>query len=200
MGLEMYLYRAQKPSLEVNKVYHYDELEKAGYYVFDANPDGTIPEYIKDLKPFLLKVRCVASYYNLDKVAETFGFDAGANLCGCGPDGVYFANGNSENHQQVIIPREQMPDFTDEKENTFYVTLLRRVMYWYKHYELDDKLMHHFACTRGMSAETHAYFRMTKAAMRIVKNYIKKCYIKEYGTEPKDYNPDDIRSLFYHQN
>ena len=194
MGLDMYMKKATKPNLNARKVYLHQDLYDQGYAIFEAEPDGSMAGYLKDLRPFMVKLRCIAEYFNLDKITETFGFAERAHWCGFGPDGVYFGGNDSDgNYKSVTIPREDIQSFTYKKKNIFYVTKLQEVGYWRKKYELDDALTRHFLKTRGVVVENCGYYRMTKAAMKIVENYTKK-----YGTEPVDYNPEEIRSLFYH--
>lgn len=194
MGLDMYMRKAIKPDLNARKVYTHEELEKQGYDLFEAEPDGSLAGYLKDLRPFMVKLRCIAEYFDCEKIGETFGFAGRPHWGGFGPDGIYFSGKDAEdNYKSVTIPRENIQEFTYQKKNIFYVTQLQEVGYWRKHYELDDKLTKHFMSARGVVVENCGYYRMTKAAMRIVENYTKK-----YGTEPVDYNPEDIRSLFYH--
>ena len=186
--------KATKPTLNARKVYAHEELSEQGYELFAAESDGSLPGYLKDLRPFMVKLRCIAEYFDCDKIGETFGFSERPHWSGFGPDGIYFSGRSAtEDHKSVTIPRENIHEFTYKKKNIFYVTKLQEVGYWRKQYALDDKLTKHFMSSRGVVVENCGYYRMTKAAMRIVENYTKK-----YDTEPVDYNPDEIRSLFYH--
>lgn len=194
MGLDMYMRKATKPNLNARKVYDHAELEKEDYTIFESNPDGSLPNYLKDLSPFMVKLRCIAEYFDCDKIGETFGFSDRPHWSGFGPDGIYFSGKDAEdNYKSVTIPRENIQNFTYKKKSIFYVTKLDEVGYWRKEYDLDEKLTRHFFHSRGVVVENCGYYRMTKAAMRIVENYTKK-----HGTEPVDYQPEDIRSLFYH--
>lgn len=194
MGLDMYIRKANKPNFNARKVYSYEALQEQGYDLFEAEPDGSLAGYLKDLRPFMVKLRCVATYFDTDKITKTYDFKERVHWSGFGPDGIYFSGTAADgNERTVTIDREQIHQFTYQKKNIFYVTQLSEVGYWRKEYELDDKLTQHFMSSRGVVVENCGYYRMTKAAMRIVENYTKK-----HDTEPVDYQPEEIRSLFYH--
>lgn len=192
MGLDMYLKKATKPEINARKVYNYEELSEE-YVCFHANDDGSLPEYLKDLRPFMVKVRCIAEYYDLDKIGERFGLGTKASWSGFGPDGVYFSSYDNDDYKNITIPHDNINEFTYKKKTIFYVTKLQEVGYWRKQYELDDRITKHLMATRGVVVENCGYYRMTKASMRIIDSYNKK-----YDCEPIDYTPEEIRSLFYH--
>lgn len=194
MGLDMYMYKATKPELNTRKVHKYSDLEKDGYAIFEPQADGTLPQRLNDLKPFLVRLRCLARYYDVDKIRETFNMPADTHWSGFGSNGVYFSGcTESGEYKSITIAHDQCDEFTYEKQSIFYVTTLDEVGYWRKHYTLDDKLTKHFMSARGVVVENCGYYRMTKAAMRIVENYVKK-----HDTEGVFYDPEEIRSLFYH--
>lgn len=194
MGLDMYIRKATKPNLNARKVYIHKDLQKQEYDTFEAESDGSLPSYLKDLKPFMVKLRCIAEYFDCDKIGEAFGFSERPHWSGFGPDGIYFSSRSAtDEYKSVTIPHETIREFTYTKKSIFYVTKLQNVGYWRKHYELDDALTQHFLKTRGVVVENCGYYRMTKAAMQIVEKYTKK-----HDTEPVDYQPEEIRSLFYH--
>ena len=194
MGLDMYLYKAEKPELNTRKVHKYSDLSNEGYAIFEANEDGSLPHHLTDLRPFLVRLRCTARYYDIAKIRECFGLPEDAHWSGFGSDGIHFSGcTESGEYKRITIAHDQCNEFTYEKQSIFYVTMLDEVGYWRKHYTLDDKLTKHFMSTRGIVVENCGYYRMTKAAMHIVENYVKK-----YETEGVFYDPEEIRSLFYH--
>lgn len=192
MGLDMYMYKATKPQFNGHKVYNLADLED-DFTCFAANEDGSLEERLSDLRPFLVRLRCWAEYYDVDKITEAFAMPDRARWGGFGPDGIYFHAGEGDSYKSITIPHDAIQNFTIKKQNYFYVTKLEEVGYWRKHYDLDEKLTRHLFSTRQVVVENCGYYRMTKASMKIVDNYTKK-----HDTEPVLYEPEEVRNLFYH--
>lgn len=173
MGLDMYLIKAVKPNIDARNVYELDMLERQ-YTCFEATEDGNIPEDKKDLTPFLVKVHCLAVCFDMDKIVKAYNLPNDVYCSGIGSNNVYFIAGNGDNCKSISIAREELKNYTCKKKKIFYITKLCDIAYWRKEYALDDALSEYFLKARNVVIENGGFYRLTKAAIKIIEKYDKR--------------------------
>ena len=186
MGLDMYVTKAVKPNINASNVYELETLERQ-YTCFAATEDGTIPEDKKDLTPFLVKVHCLAAYYDMDKIAKAYNLPNDISCAGIGLNSILFIGGNGDNQKSISITHKELKNYTCKKEKIFYITKLDDVAYWRKEYALDDALSEYFLKARNIIIENGGFYKLTKAAIKIIEQYDKRCIAF-----------DEMSNLFYH--
>lgn len=184
MGLDMYVYKATKPTgFKKKTTYDYDKLREKDYCMFEAT-DVEDAKWFADLMPFCVKINCVAKYYNMPYIAHKFNLGENAHWCGFGPDGVYFKGDNRE----ITIPDNDINRYCIRKEKEWYVTKIKQVAYWRKHYELQDAL-HDAYKINGVDVENCGYYKLNDSILGIIKKMSKtKFGLGRYKTETLMYH------------
>lgn len=184
MGLDMYVYKVKKPTgLKKNVTYNYDDLRNLEYSMFEAD-DVENELWFADLLPFCVKVRCTAQYYDTQRIAQSFNLGANTMWCGFGPKGFYFRGDNGE----ITIPDENIEEYCIAKEKDWYVTSMKEVAYWRKHYELQDALYSIYA-TKGIEIENCGYYALKPDVLDVINTLSKKKFgLGRYKTETLMYH------------
>ncbi len=188
MGLDMFMYKAEKPQLNPQKRYTHASLEKEGFVIFEAKEE--LPDKLLDLKRFLVKVTVPAQYYNVEKIQKDFNLHEVPHWSGFGPDGYYFSSSHPED-KSVTIPDQDMPQYLVTRDGTFWITKLTEVGYWRKEYDLQDKI--HTLYKRQLIRNC-GYYRLTKAQLTSIDAFCRK-----HDLEIFEWEPEDVGSLFYHE-
>lgn len=137
MGLDMYVYRVRKPSLDTGMVYDRNDLD--GIVIHEADIDEP---RVRQLIPYSAKVRVVNHYYNLGKIGEDYGLSE-AHIGGweCGDDGSFTTiYGDKDGRSEFIKVSDELIEskYTIDKEETCYVCSEDEVRYWRKAYDVQD--------------------------------------------------------------
>ena len=184
MGLDMYIYKASKPT-EINDsiIHNYQNLSDKGYSMYDVS-DVENEAWFAALMPFCVKVRCVAEYYDIARIAEAYELGENAHWCGFGPDGTYFIGSNKE----VAISDEEVQKFCIEKEKEWYVTSIDEVDYWRKNYKLQEALYKAYN-KKGIAVENCGYYKLDDEILEIIKKLSgHECNLDMYNTETLMYH------------
>ncbi len=164
MGLDMYVYKASKPvELRTDIVYNYNTIRDKGYSLYEAL-DVEGEAWFADLMPFCVKIRCVAQYYDIPRIAEVYDLGENAHWSGFGPNGLYFIGSNKE----VTIPDEEVEQYCVEHEREWYAVCIEEVAYWRKHYELQTEI-HNLYKNKGVTIENCGYYLLDETALNIIK-------------------------------
>ena len=187
MGLDQFLFAARRPGLKDDKVYSYKGLTQKGLSVYDSD-DGNLPADLKDLEKFLDKVRCIAQYYDVEKVRDVFQMPSTPSVGCIAPNGVTFSCYNGEESVNVHVERANLHNYIREDEKVFFVTQLVEVAYWRKDYALSDKIHHAYPGP----VENCGFYRMTPEMLEM---------IAQHNRDNKK-NPSKIHdsgNIFYHE-
>jgi len=138
VGLDMNVFRIQKPAIDKGKVYDRDELDG----IVLSSEDIVSPMY-RQLAPYCVEVRVVNHYYDLKKIGEDYGLeDAHIGGWSCDSNGssatsIYGKKNGASEH--VTIPDELIESkYTIDREETCYVCDRDEVCYWRKAYDIQD--------------------------------------------------------------
>lgn len=145
MGLDMYVYRIQKPGLDAEKVYDRNEIEGV---VLHKDEIGE-PMY-RQLLPYCDELRVIIHYYDLDKIKEDYGLSE-VYVSGYSYDdkgGRTFISGvkNGENFRAEIEDDVIQEKYIINKEELCYVCHTDEVQYWRKEYDIQDWLHDSIGC------------------------------------------------------
>lgn len=182
MGLDMYIYKASKPTgIRTDIVHDYAALQDRDFSLFEAeNVEGE--KWFADLIPYCVKVKCVAEYYDVPRIAKAYNLGENAHWCGFGPDGIYFIGDNKE----VAVPDEEVKKFCIKKEKEWYVVHIEEVAYWRKHYTLQDWFYENLGYVENCG------YHILNADLIAEMN-------AEFDEDVAEEDPTDNEALFYHE-
>lgn len=131
MGLDMFIYRATKPSVNDTEIYdrgafelHIPEQE-VGYSMYE------------EIAPYLQPVQMRSKYYDMEKIRADFGLSDEAYIGMSSYDGITVREPGSDN--TVSISRWDIDEkYTKEEIETRYVCNLHEVHYWRKEYDVQN--------------------------------------------------------------
>lgn len=187
MGLDMFMYKAEKPKLDPRKRYTYADLEKEGFSIFEGED---LSQKVLDMKKFLVKVTVPTEYYNVEKIQKDFGLHEVPHWSGFGPDGWYFSSHHPED-KSITISDQDIHNYLVTRDGTFWITKLTKVGYWRKEYDLQDKI---YALYKRAPIRNCGYYRLTKAQLTSIDAFCRK-----HDLEIFEWDPEDVGSLFYHE-
>ena len=182
MGLDMYIYKASKPTgINTDIIYDYEALQNRGFSLFAAeNAEGE--KWFADLMPYCVKVRCVAEYYDVPRIAKAYNLGENAYWCGFGPDGTYFIGDN----KKITVTNEEVEKFCIKKEEEWYVTHIKEIAYWRKHYKLQDWFYEHID-----GVENCGYYILDADLITEMNG--------EFNESVSEDDPTEEEALFYHE-
>jgi hypothetical protein len=187
MGLDMFMYKAEKPKLDPRKHYTYADLEKEGFSIFEGED---LSQKVLDMKKFLVKVTVPTEYYNVEKIQKDFGLHEVPCWSGFGPDGWYFSSHHPED-KSITISDQDIHNYLVMRDGTFWITKLTKVGYWRKEYDLQDKI---YALYKRAPIRNCGYYRLTKAQLTSIDAFCRK-----HDLEIFEWAPEDVGSIFYHE-
>ena len=180
MGLDMFIFRAEKPGLDELKGYEYQKMSDTEYWFIDK---GDIDDpTISDLKKLCTLVKATGEYWDLDKVQKHYGFVSMPCWLGCGPDGNRFMDGKQ--NREIVISNEEQKKFVSERTDDYYAVRLKEVAYWKKEYALQEKIHKAF---KRKPIKNCGYYRLTKAQLNMIARYDNRF----------TFTDEDVGSLFY---
>lgn len=145
MGLDMYVYRVQKPCLDVSKVYDRDDIYGV---VIDEN-EINAPMYCQ-LIPYCERLRVITHYYNFDKLKEDYGLSevhiGGYSYDGNGAATFIYGVKDGEKFNAKIKDDVIMNKYIIDKEESCYVCKITEVQYWRKAYDIQDWFHENIPC------------------------------------------------------
>lgn len=139
MGLDMYVYRVEKPGLDTTRVFDEDELDNI---VLNEN-DINNPMY-SELLPYCDKVRVIRHYYDFDKIKAEYGL-SGVHISGI-IGGTTLFSGMKADGQKIEISKsdkEINEEYTVNREEVCYVSSCSEVHYWRKEYDISHWFYEH---------------------------------------------------------
>lgn len=157
MGLDMYVYRVEKPGLDPAKVFDSDKVP--GIILTDE--DINDPMY-RELLPYCDKVQVIRHYYDTDKMkAESGAVDIYlSSIIG----GVLSFTGTKADGQKVTISKSNVEideSYTVDREETCYVCSYSEVRYWRKEYDIQDWFHEHIG-----HVENTGYYILSKELLQ----------------------------------
>ena len=195
MGLDMYLYRLEKPrpAVSILNKQSIDTLRDLNYFVVPR--DGCeIPANIESILPFAKEINIDVRYINFDKIHEEFDIPKGAEIrkqywlsneisyTFCLPD---------KTSKTITIPRETFEaEYLIPRKTDAYCWKEEEVGYWREDYKLQDAM--HEAC--DIHIENCGYYPLSEAMWEVLKEYDPETYEKV-----KDYRHSRSSVICYHE-
>lgn len=136
MGLDMFLFRAQKPRLTKQPTYKELKDKKLTYFV--ATDEG-LPDELRDLKPFLVTATITMQHVDVEKIKKEYQMHDTPQICGMGSARWLFCSSHPDD-KIVAISDQAMSQYMVDKETKLWVTRLIEVGTWCKEYDLQEKI------------------------------------------------------------
>lgn len=196
MGLDMFVFRARRPTVDMNLIY--DSQNAPGNLTMEEK-DINLSAY-QQLKPYCEKIRILRHDINYEKIAKDNGLEK-VRLVGQFDDFYLFEDGEIEedlaktcvdimNHDYAsyisIFQEDMDKKYSIPREDVAYVTELEEVLYWRKEFEVRD-WFHYSLQTR---IENTGFYILDE---KIINKYNKKYKDKQLPESTKD------TALFYHE-
>lgn len=163
MGLDMYVFRVQTPSLDPQKVYARDELQD--YVVLP--PQRAALVLYQQVLPYAQKLRVVNSYYDLEKISADHHM-TDASIVGITPLEIWVAGQVAGVSATVTIRSEQIrAHYTIDREEECFVFKREKVAYWRKDYDLQELIYDVLA----ENIENTGYYLLTEEAVVAINGY-----------------------------
>lgn len=183
MGLDMNVFRVQKPLLDENKVYDRDDI--SGIIIRKDETDD--PKY-RQLIPYCKKIHVVNHYYDMDKITEDYGI-TNPHIGGWeyGPNGRFtIIYGNSGRRVQINNDVIQSKYTIDRKE-LCYVCDREEIRYWRKAYEIQEWFHEHIP----EPVENTGYYKLTQEMLLGFNKYFYEDQI------PVEEDSDDYAFVYW---
>lgn len=181
MGLDMYLYRASKTN-------NFDEAQFQMPAEYADGKDGKYAALVKQIRPFLTKVKHKTALYDTEKIAADYGMSEPVHVSIiCGDGRVTFMD--AKGRQAEIKGKDIDEKYTRYEVLTYYICKLEEIAYWRKHWDLEEAI--EAACS--VKVENCGYYHMTRKMMNVVRRI-----------DPTKYNDKlagidlSARDIFFH--
>ena len=182
MGLDMYIYRVEKPTLDPTKLYDPRDLDD--YVVMP--PDVAGENNYKDVIPYSQKLRVRNEYYNIEKMKQNSGLTdlhlsmiSGGNVSFSGRDA------KGERKSLTFTFEEVEKEYTRFAEEECYVFWCEEVAYWRKEYALQDFFY------SNLPVENVGYY--------LLSGNLIKLFNSKYNENIPVEIPTETTALFYHE-
>lgn len=157
MGLDMYVYRVEKPELDTSKVFDVDKISGIVLSEEDIND----PMY-REILPYCDKVQAVRHYYDIEKLKAESGAESIhlSSIIG----GVLSFTGTKPDGQSVTISKSDAEideSYTVDREETCYVCSYTEIRYWRKAYDIQDWFYDHIG-----HVENTGYYILSKELLQ----------------------------------
>lgn len=138
MGLDMWIRRVRKPSLD-DKVYTTQELYDMGYSVVgveDIDNDASMEQ----LLPYTVVRNVLTDYYDKEKMIADYNLPKNSSIGMCSSEGIRISgfNQDGERVSQFISDKDIKEKYTITKSVPNYIWKESEEAYWRKHYSLQD--------------------------------------------------------------
>lgn len=157
MGLDMNVFRIEKPSIDTEKMYDRDNLNG----VVLSSKDIEHPMY-RQLLPYCVEVRTINHYYDLKKIGADYGLED-THVTGWmweGDTSVTEFSGKKNGVVEFVKIADDLIDskYTIDREETCYVCDSDEVRYWRKAYDIQEWFHEHIP----EPVENTGYYVLTK--------------------------------------
>lgn len=140
MGLDMYVYRVQKPHIDENKLYDKNELDELRDIVIEESKIND--PSVQQLIPYCTRVRAIAHRYNVEKISEDYGLTRIFDIGRCYNNGESFLGiyglGEDNVEKDVKIPDELISKYVYDREEAFFVGKSEIIWYGRSDYEVQN--------------------------------------------------------------
>lgn len=187
MGLDMYLYKVEKPSLE-NRVYTRSELEMMDCVVCVTGIDEYL---IEEIIPYAEQVTVVNQYYDVEKIIADYNLPKNSIICMISMEGIAVSgNDDQGNYVRQEVSHEEIAErYTLIKEELCYVWQREEVAYWRKAFRVQE--LWHKILNRDIA--NCGYYEVNREDLAAF-------YAAVGSDEPQQIEyPDDWSRLFYHE-
>jgi hypothetical protein len=185
MGLDQYVYRVKKPSLE-KRVYTSDEISKLGLSSVLVREVERCKDLFAQLIPYAVKRDIRSEFIDTKKIIDDYnlpknshiGMMGGGEMTLCG----YDSDGNRISHTVGMAEIEKK--YTVTEVNPGYIWEETEVKYWRKNYELQDLI---YELIEGV--DNTGYYMLSAEIIRIIN--------KRFGAHITPKDPTSRSALFY---
>jgi hypothetical protein len=138
MGLDMYVYRINKPKLE-DRVYTTDEIIGAGLsYVLTKETEDEI-QLITELLPYTITRDVICQFYDREKMIVDYNLPDDSYIGMYSPEGIaLYGTRNGEGVSQFISREDVKTKYTLTETRPCYIWNAEEVYYWRKAYDIQD--------------------------------------------------------------
>lgn len=184
MGLDMYIYRVSKPTVE-NRTYTRENLEDAGMVVLSL--EQSHDPLVTDIIPYLSRAIVVNQYYDMQKIRSDYNLPDNAHITMYSGDciGITWQRDNGENVRQEISNTDIDSKYTLTKTEECFVYYEEEVSYWRKEYEKRDFFYDKFP------VENCGYYKLN---VNIIHEFNEK-----FNEDVPEEDCTNESALFYHE-
>ena len=178
MGLDICVYKVQKPDPFENKVFDKEELLNQGYCLI-PRPDD-YEDLIQELRPYTQEVLVKTAYLNVEAVRRDYGLSEQAYACEwCGDGRIGLLDPESEGGRHITLTPEEIAE---------KYTVREEIAYWRKHYGVQS-----FFYDALENVENTGYYLLGEDVLR---QFNAASIEKSWDPLPV-VAPDDDTALFY---
>lgn len=185
MGLDQYIYRVKKPSLE-KRMYTSDEIRNLGLSSVLVREVERYEDLFAQLLPYAVKRDISSEFIDTKKIIDDYNLpknshigmigDGNMTLCGHDSDGNYISH--------TISVTEIKEKYTVTEVNPGYIWEEIEEKYWRKHYDLQDWIYNNIE-----GVDNTGYYMLDAEIIRALN--------KKFGEHIKPKDPTSRSALFY---
>lgn len=138
MGLDQYVYRVKKPSLE-DRVYTREEISSLGLASVFIESVERAEHLYQQLFPYVVKANVSAQFYNVEKIISDYNLPKNSSIGYISSqDGIalYGTDSNGNHIRHAVSAKEVDEKYTITKVKPSYVWKEEEQAYWRKDYDL----------------------------------------------------------------
>lgn len=183
MGLDMFIFRATKPSVNQTMIY---EPRDFSLSIPEKEIEGGM-HY--DIFPYLSEAQVRAEYYDMDKIRSDFDLSAKASISRVSAEGIGVSD--SVQDKRVSISQEDVDSkYTKMEIETRYVCNLEEIHYWRKAYDV-----------KGWFHDNLSADYVVNCGYYLVDEELISAYNDAFPDDPILFagSQDENSALFYHE-
>lgn len=189
MGLDMYVYRVIKPSLDPRKVYIRKELP--GEYVIIPPDEDAADQYLQ-LVPYTQKLRIISGYLNMEKIRQDFHMpDAKIGIVSSAGILIIGKVDDVETTQQISMEQIEAL-YTVEREEECLVFAKEQVASWRNDYDLQELISDGL----GEDIQNTGFYLLDENTVGIINQYNDEHYPAVFI---RWHEPTVTSALFYYE-
>lgn len=142
MGLDMYIMKVKKPTMNLDNVKTKNELLELG---FSLIPTKKVLETTKydDLKEYFVSVTVKVDCIDIEKIQKEFNID---EVSGYSRTSEELTISDDEGNKVKLTMNEVTKNYSYSKDETFYVFEEEEVHYWRKAFDIQNYLYEKYPC------------------------------------------------------
>lgn len=193
MGLDMYIFRVDKPDLSLNKVYSPSQLDELGVSYITEEDAKSFSAGYEQLMPYTAKCVVENSYYDVEKIIQDYDLPSNSGIGMISYEKIVVSGRTrSGEYKRAEVSHELIDEkYTLTKKENCIAWKSTEVAYWRKAYDVQDFIHQQIDC----DVENCGHYELDKGQMEYIYSLSPEAWVENFEPE----TGSDTSGFFYHE-